>query len=166
MKQGTVSVLIGIHSPMHSLLVLRSWHILYHKWPEPWQVVCIFIHDIGHWGKDYLDNLDEKRLHWYLGARIAYKLFGDKGYKFVAGHDAYSGIPRSELYKPDKYSMYIAPTWLLYWQGFVEPKVRCGLPISVSVHDYQNRVRANVDSGQFNSNHDIYIERRKKNGIS
>src|SRR3990172_13355264 len=99
MKQGTISVTVGCHSLVHSLLVWLSWVRLYRKLPSFRQGVCIAIHDIGHWGKDYLDDVEAKREHWILGARIAGKLFGDKYYAFCAGHDAYSGYARSELYK-------------------------------------------------------------------
>ena len=85
MKQGTVSVLFGCHSIVHSFLVLASWRILYGRFPKFWQIVCIFIHDIGHWGLDYLDNEDEKKKHWILGAKIAFYLYGKKGFFLCAG---------------------------------------------------------------------------------
>lgn len=71
MTQGTVSILFGCHSPIHSVLVLMSWKKLYRHWPRWWQIVCIFLHDIGHWGLDYLDDVNQKNKHWELGARIA-----------------------------------------------------------------------------------------------
>ncbi len=85
MQQGTVSVLFGCHSPIHSVVVLVAWHKLYHRWPKFWQIVCIFIHDIGHWGTMYLDNPEEKERHSVLGAEVARNLFGDKGYEFCLG---------------------------------------------------------------------------------
>ncbi len=78
MKQGTVSVLIGCHSVIHSLIVLVAWVRLYGKFPVWWQIVCILLHDVGHWGKNYLDNYEEKKQHSILGAKIAGKLFGQK----------------------------------------------------------------------------------------
>jgi len=159
MKQGTVSILVGCHSPIHSILVLKSWHRLYDSWPEPWQVCCIFLHDIGHIGTNYLTDLTEKRSHWKLGARIASKLFGQKGFDLVAGHDAYSGYPRSLLYKPDKYSWYIAPYWWLLSNTFTEPGINTGLSHKQSVSDFKRQVAQNIESSTFRPTHDIYMDR-------
>src|SRR3990167_6280834 len=110
-KQGTASWFFGCHSLIHSILVLISWIKLYGKFPEFWEICCIFFHDIGHINLDYLDNFEEKKVHWKLGADIAMALFGWKGYDLVAGHCHYSGAEESKLYKPDKYSWHIAPVW-------------------------------------------------------
>ena len=61
MKQGTVSALIGCHSIIHGLVVLTAWYKLYGSWPKLWQMVCIFLHDIGHIGLDYLDDYEQKK---------------------------------------------------------------------------------------------------------
>jgi hypothetical protein len=161
-KQGTISALIGIHSPMHSVLVIRSWKKLYGKWPKPWQIVCIFLHDIGHLGKNYLDDVDEKREHWELGANIAHKLFGGKGFLFIAGHDSYSGFPKSDLYKADKYSWYIAPYWFLWLNNVIEPKIKCGMKNREAILDFQSNVRKSIESGSFGATHDLYIARQKE----
>ncbi len=124
MKQGTVSVLFGCHSPIHSVVVLVAWHKLYHHWPKLWQVACIFIHDIGHWGTMYLDNPEEKEQHSVLGAEIGRRLFGDKAYRFLLGHNQYNGMLRSELYEPDKYSWVIAPLWWMISNTYFEPKLQ------------------------------------------
>ena len=120
MKQGTVSILIGCHSPIHSILVVISWYKIYHRVPKPWELVCIFLHDVGHIGTSYLVNYDEKRQHHILGARIAKFLFGQKGYDLIAGHNAYEGQPQSDLYLPDKYSYCIAPDWWLVTNTWFE----------------------------------------------
>ncbi len=112
LKQGTVSVLFGCHSLFHSAVVFVAWCKLYHRPPNLWQVVCILLHDIGHWGKDYLDDYEQKKRHGELGARVACSLFGSKGFNLVAGHNPYAGSPRSLLYNPDKYSWVIAPVWV------------------------------------------------------
>ncbi len=64
MKQGTVSVLFGCHSIIHSMIVIVAWVKWYGHWPEFWQIICILLHDIGHWGKQYLDNYEEKKNEW------------------------------------------------------------------------------------------------------
>ena len=91
MKQGTISVLFGCHSIIHSFLVLIAWRKLYGSWPEFWQVVCIFLHDVGHIGLNYLDIFELKKKHWMLGAHIGNKLFGLKAYYFLAGHCSHTG---------------------------------------------------------------------------
>ena len=110
-KQGTWSVLLGCYSPIHSLLVFIAWIKLYHSLPSWWQVICILIHDIGHWGKDYLDDYEEKKKHGELGAKIAKWLFGQKGYDLVIGHNLYTEVSKSALHDPDKYSWTLAPIW-------------------------------------------------------
>lgn len=159
MRQGTVSVLFGCHSVMHSILVVLAWRRLYGGWPRLWQVVCIFLHDIGHWGTDYLDNHGEKKEHWILGADIAWDLFGIDAYLFTAGHCVHSGVPESKLYKADKYSYYIAPTWWLWWNSLVEPKLNRGKSIRVAIRDFRRQVKASIESGEFRESHDMFLER-------
>lgn len=165
MKQGTISVIVGCHSQVHSLLVWLAWMHLYHKIPSPRQTVCIILHDIGHWGKDYLDDVDAKHRHWELGAKIAGKLFGSRYYELCAGHDAYSGYARSELYKADKYSWYIAPYWWIYSNNIVEPKIKCGMKNWDAVLDFKKNVKASIESGQYNPTHDLFEQRKAAHAL-
>jgi len=158
-KQGTISVVIGSHSILHSFFVWRAWSILYKRYPTFMETICILLHDIGHWGKDYLDNLEEKRKHWELGARIARKLFGEKGFLLIAGHDRYSGYPKSFLYKADKYSWYITPYWWIYSNNIIEPKIKCGMSNKDAVNQFRRWVKESIESGEFRPSHDMYIER-------
>jgi hypothetical protein len=162
MKEGTVSILFGIHSPIHSYYVLRAWIKLYHSFPAWWQIVCIFIHDIGHFGKNYLSNYEEKKEHWKLGAELARKLFGNKGFLFVAGHDAHSNYPRSKLYKADKYSWYLAPTWLLYWHTIIEPKIKNGTSRHEAVEYFRARIKKNIEKNEYRPTHSFYLERQNR----
>jgi hypothetical protein len=164
MKQGTISVLIGCHSPIHSALVVLAWRRLYGRWPRPWQVVCIFLHDIGHWGRDYLDDYEQKREHWKLGARIAQRLFGVKGWQLTAGHCSHSGMPLSDLYKADKYSYYLAPRWWLYANLLFEPKLKMGYGLKEAVARFQDQVRESIESGEFRSTHSMYMNRCQGTG--
>ena len=162
MKQGSWSVLFGCHSSIHSILVIIAWVKLYKRFPRPWELICIFIHDIGHWGKDYLDDIEQKRQHWELGAKIAGRLFGNKGFLFVAGHDFYSGHPNSPLLKPDKYSFYIAPKLWLFSNLLVEPKIRNnGMGRWEHVSAFRWEARRKIDAGIYESSHDIFIEQKK-----
>ena len=160
--EGTVSITIGGHSVIHSMLVVTAWRRLYHRWPALWQLVCIFLHDVGHFGKNYLTSVEEKNQHWELGAWIAYNLFGVKGFKFIAGHDAHSGFPHSDLYKPDKYAWLLAPVWWLLYNNFIEPKVRASMSGIDAVRDFKRKVRHNIESGEYRPSHDFYLERAHK----
>lgn len=164
MKQGTVSVLIGCHSVFHSILVILAWIKLYHTFPTWWQLVCIVLHDIGHWGLDYLDDVDAKRSHWELGARVSGWLLGKRGYLFSAGHDKYSGYPLSPLSKADKYAWHIAPTWWLLSNQIFEPKLRMGYSSMGAVRHFRSRVAENVANGFLHSTHDFYLQRCEGEG--
>ena len=156
MKQGTKSVLFGVHSIIHSIMVLISWIILYKNFPKFWQLICIFIHDIGFWGTDYIDNIEDKNNHWKLGARIGLKLFGKKGYLFCAGHSSRSGYAKSKLYKVDKYSHYIIPKILIMWNHIIEPDLIKKMGISdirKSADVVKTAMKKNIESGKYESTH-------------
>lgn len=159
MKQGTVSWFIGCHSVFHSWLVIRAWHHLYSTWPDGMELVCILVHDIGHIGKQYLDDIEQKKEHWELGARIARSLFGHKGWALVAGHCEYSGAPHSLLYFADKYSWMYEPYWWAWWQGFVEPKLRMGYSPREAYRRFQEQVHKSIEAGEFKSTHQMYLEK-------
>lgn len=153
MTEGTKSYLFGCHHFfMHPLFVLIAWVKLYRSWPKPWELACIFLHDIGHIGKQYLSDYNQKKTHWVLGAEIAYKLFGMKGYEMVAGHVTQAGVLRSKLYRPDKHSWVIAWKWWLELNRIVEPQLQ-----SATVEEFQTAVKENIESGYIHGNHDIYL---------
>ena len=163
-SQGTISVLVGCHSPIHSILVLMAWYKLYRIWPKPWQIVCIFLHDIGHWGLNYLDDYEQKKSHWGRSAITACKLFGSEGFIFVAAHDTNSIFQYNEhpLYRSDKYSWSIAPYWWMCWDCIVEPKLKTEKTIHQSVKLFQNQVKKSMMAGNFAETHSFYINRCKK----
>lgn len=159
MKQGTWSVLCGCHSPIHSIIVLVAWIKLYHSFPTFWELICIFIHDIGHWGKDYLDDYEAKKRHGELGANIARVLFGQKGYDLIAGHNAYNGAVRSKLFMADKYSYLISPVWWLTSNCFFERKLRRrGYSKRESAVMFKEAMKENWNNGLKKLGHDIYLE--------
>ena len=174
LRQGTISVLFGVHSPFHSLLVLLSWRKLYGRWPRSWQIACIFLHDIGHWGRNYLDSQEEKGGHWLLGAKIAGKFFGEKGFWLIEGHrskpNGLNGLQFnaygcrhtayiSALYRPDKYSWYIAPCWWLWWNCIVEPEIAMGFSRREAVGRFRAQVKQSIESGEYRSTHQMYLDR-------
>jgi hypothetical protein len=141
-------------------MVLIAWRKLYHAWPTPWETTCIFLHDIGHWGKDYLDDPEQKKAHWYLGSRVARRFFGHKGFMLVAGHcPKNSGVRKSRLYDPDKYSWIIAPVWWMVSNTFFEPKlIRKGSTRRESALIMKKAMRENAATGFEKTGHDIYLE--------
>ena len=158
-KQGTISVLCGCHSPIHSIIVIIAWRKLYGSLPNWWQTICIFLHDIGHWGKDYLNNYEQKRQHSVLGAQIAKKLFGQKGSDFINGHNQYNGAEKSLLYKPDKYSYIISPIWWLVSNTWFEPKLqRKGSTRLESAIMFKEAMKENWNSGLPELGHEIYLK--------
>lgn len=158
MKQGTASVIAGCHSPIHSVIVVISWKKWWGRWPAPWQIGCIFLHDIGHWGKQYLDDYEAKKRHGELGARIARILFGQKGYDLVIGHNPYAGAPKSSLHDPDKYSWVIAPIWWMITNTWFEPKLqRKGSTRRESAMMFKEAMRENMATGFKERGHEIYL---------
>ena len=132
---------------------------LYRRLPKFWQVVCILLHDIGHWGKNYLDDYDKKKRHAELGAKVARVLFGQKGYDFIVGHNTYNGNQRSQLYAPDKYSWVIAPVWWLVSNQIFEPKlIRKAHGRWESAVMFKEAMRENMKSNFNEQGHDIYLK--------
>lgn len=159
MRQGTISVLFGCHSFMHSIVVYVAWCKLYHRPPSFWETGCIILHDIGHWGKDYLDDYDQKKRHGELGAKVAKALFGQKGYDLIAGHNPYNGSPKSKLHDPDKYSWVIAPVWWMTSNCIFEPKLqRKGNTKRESAIMFKKAMKENMDSGFKEIGHEIYLK--------
>lgn len=114
--EGSKSILFGSHSIIHSLFVLIAWYKLYRRRPKGWQLICIFIHDIGYFGMNHISNKSNKG-HSLLGARIGKGLFGQKAFDFIAGHSRKDAeelnLPLSKLEAPDDYSWIITPMWIL-----------------------------------------------------
>lgn len=158
-SQGTISIICGCHSPIHSIQVIRAWVKLYGKLPNWKEVVCIFLHDIGHAGLDYLDNYEQKKLHWDLGAYMAHGLFGKWAWDLTAGHCSHSGLPKSKLYYADKLSWYLAPRWWLWLNTVFEPKLRTGMTKMGAVESFKKQVADSVGNGHWKSTHSFYLER-------
>ena len=164
MTEGTKSYLFGCHQFfMHPIIVTVAWIRLYKRPPRLWELVCIFLHDIGHIGKDYLSNYEEKKNHWWLGSAIAFKLFGWKGDNLVAGHTSQSSYPRSKLFYADKYSRIISPIWWLRLSDKVE-----GFGQYRPLETWRRLVRENWEKGCPKGNHQIYLDivkGKKEEGI-
>lgn len=164
LSQGTISVLFGCHSLPHALAVIAAWKQLYGRWPAPWEIICILLHDVGHVGKDYLDDPKQKAEHWRLGALLAGLLYGKRGYQLCAGHCRQSGEPESRLYRADKLSWLLAPQWFLWSNVLVEPKLRDrfhGRREGVREHArwFREQVRQSVTSEAWTETHELYLRR-------
>lgn len=157
-SEGTISVTIGCHSISHSIMTTIAWTKLYGR-PKLWELSCIFLHDIGHIGKDYLSNKKEKEGHWILGANIAKFLFGKKGYDMIAGHSPkHSKVNKSKLFMADKMAWSISPYPLLYWNALVEPKLKGNRTIIEHITKFKNKTIENVNSKNVKETHDLYLE--------
>lgn len=125
MRVGTKSLLFGVHQfAIHPLVVLIAWVNLY-GWPSWKELICIFVHDWGYWGKPNMDG-EEGESHPELGAKIAGKLFDrvtwdefrdDEIYsKLVLYHSRHyaknAGAEPSKLCWADKLSIKYEPWWL------------------------------------------------------
>lgn len=161
MTEGTKSMLFGCHQIIiHPLIVLVAWYRLYRRWPKPWQLVCILIHDIGHWGKDYLTYFEHKRDHWRAGAELARRLFGDEAYWFCRWHSKTSNgnsWQPNDLFYADKYSWLCAPRWWLKLNDRVE---RFG--DDRSLDDWLAMVRENWDAGCPKGSHQLYLDLKER----
>lgn len=130
MTEGTKSYLIGCHQfLLHPIWVLLAWRLEYKSWPKWWEIICIFLHDIGICGKQYLSDDYAKKGHWYWGGhyagRIVYRFkrqwhLGWVARRFCWGHSSESGFPKSKLWKADKRSWLVAPMWWLWLNYYIE----------------------------------------------
>lgn len=136
MQVGTKSVLFGVHQFLwHPITVGLAWRKFHGSWPAWWQWIAIFCHDIGYWGKPNMDGR-EGQSHPYAGARLAKRIVkqigfwlvensfdGDEKLRYLCGitfdlclyhSSAYAksnGQKTSELYWPDKLSIFYDPQW-------------------------------------------------------
>ena len=77
----------------------------------------------------------------------------------IAGHTGSSGYPKSQLYKADKYSWYLAsPIWI-YLNTFFEPKLAVGLSRWGATKHFKEQVKESIESGKYESNHSFYLQR-------
>jgi hypothetical protein len=75
MKLGTKSILFGAHAFwLHPWFVARAWWKLYGFPWDPRLWVAFFVHDLGYWGKEHMDD-EEGENHPLLGANIMHGFF-------------------------------------------------------------------------------------------
>lgn len=171
MTTGTKSYLIGCHQfLLHPLFVTIAWKKYHKRFPRPWELVCILIHDIGIVGKDYLKP-GGKSGHWIKGTRLAGTLFGLKGTLLVKGHTSESRDnvhwERSNMFIPDKTSYLYAPMLWLRWCTWVEGFIKLS---GITAYQWHDLVKKNAEAGFPNGAHKVYMDAHitwgDKNGTS
>lgn len=179
MTEGTKSYLIGCHQfLLHPLWVLMAWRLEYKSWPKWWEIICIFLHDIGICGRQYLSDDKAKIGHWEAGAwrsvKAVYilreKVFQGrwgtyrvkflKAYDLCAGHcPKESGRPESKLFRSDKRSWLVAPVWWLWWNYWVEWSGR-GIGVT-KPPVWKKLVSENLKREKPIGSHELYIKYRR-----
>ena len=155
-SSGTKSYFFGCHNfILHPIFVIAGWKIWHRRWPKLWEIVCIFLHDIGVIGQDYLVQ-GGKDGHWKRGAELARSLFDERGYKLCAGHTNESGFLRSDLFWADKVSWIAAPNWWMQFNYFIE-----GFE-GVPPDEWKRRVAENLNKKNPEDNHTLYEKFRSE----
>jgi len=174
LKEGTRSYLIGSHQfLLHPLWVLFAWRLEYKGWPKWWEIICIFLHDVGVCGRQYLSDDGAKKGHWMLGAwwsyLIVWKLsrnpyLGQVAAWTCAGHcPGESSLPHlpvheSKLFRADKRSWLIAPMWWLWSNYWIED-------FSITTpRTWRRLVEENLREPKMKSSHALFLS--VKNGVS
>ncbi len=166
MTEGTKSYLIGCHQFfLHPLCVLMAWRLEYKSWPHWWEIICIFLHDVGVCGRQYLSDDTAKKGHWGLGARMAEWLlpanFDVFSWVMIAGHcPKESGYGESKLFRADKRSWLVAPTWWLWWNYWVEWNGKG--PGVTKPPIWKKIVAENLKSKNPIGSHELYLQNRIK----
>jgi hypothetical protein len=156
-SEGTKSYLLGCHHWLiHPWAVLKAWKKIYRRRPTWREVICVFIHDIGLVGMNYLSG--NKNGHWERGACLAGLLFGRKYFLFCAGHTDESGIlPRSDLFAPDKICWLFIPRRILdFWQWFE------GFNSVCTTDEWLDRVEKNFAAGFPKTGHQMWLEAKEE----
>lgn len=169
MTEGTKSYLIGCHQfLLHPLWVLLAWRLEYKSFPKWWEIIGIFLHDIGICGRQYLSDDEAKDGHWLLGAYKSYEVLHllkpDSGlcfkiYRLCAGHSSTSYAPKSKLWKADKRSWLVAPTWWLWCNYWVEWDGK-GLGVTKPLK-WKELVAENLKREKPIGSHELYMRNRE-----
>jgi hypothetical protein len=126
MKVGTRSVLFGVHAFwFHFITVLLAWIELYGvpNWKE---FVCIFIHDLGYWGKPNMDGAEGEE-HPKRAAEWAYIHMDKSYYELCLFHSRTCAKKHntepSKLCWADKLSIKYDPWWFYLMRALFSGEV-------------------------------------------
>lgn len=158
MKMGTKSILLGAHAFwLHPWFVARAWWKLFGFPWDPRLWVAFFIHDLGYWGMEHMDDAMGE-LHPLWGATIMHKLFDgeivthgpnmetiwvrdERWFNFTLYHSRFLSKQRdvepSLLCFADKLAIALTPWWLYL------PMVR----LTGEIKEYQRSVKHVEDLG-------------------
>lgn len=137
MKIGTRSLLFGVHQFLwHPLTVGLAWRRVHKKFPNVWEWIAIFCHDLGYWGCNSMDGTDGKD-HPFAGARIAKRVarfFGARDSTVMHVEQLVLGHSRSfcdsncykisDLCAPDKLSILYDPLWFYWLRGTLSGEIQ------------------------------------------
>ena len=133
MKIGTKSLLFGVHQfVLHPLFVLIAWIIIYKSFPKRHELLAIIVHDWGYWGCDNMDG-EQGESHPVRSVKmLPYILvpgrFLEKVCIEIMGHSRFNakkhGIGLSHLFRADKLSMAICPSWLYLLLGNITGEIK------------------------------------------
>lgn len=137
MKIGTKSLLFGVHQfVLHPVFVVWAWRILYRGWPNLHQWCAIVTHDWGYWGISNMDGYEGEQhpeiiTSWW---RRVFRCWWNSNLDFsvnvskeILGHSRFyagvNGLPLSKLFRADKLSVILYPTWLYLLLGTLSGEI-------------------------------------------
>lgn len=127
MKVGTKSLLFGVHQFLwHPFTVFLAWIKLY-GFPSWKEIICIFIHDWGYWGKPNMDGYEGKK-HPIPGALLAKKWFGIEYFNLCLRHSRTTcrqlNLEPSKLCWADKLSIQYDPSWFYLLRAILSGEIK------------------------------------------
>jgi len=174
MTEGTRSLFFGCHQfLLHPLWVIIAWRLEYKTFPKWWEIICIFLHDIGICQRQYLSDDRAKVGHWRLGSDLSGEIVGrltnwrgEMWYKAVclcAGHcPEESTFSESKLSRADKRSWLVAPMWWLWWNWWVEWHGKgFGTTLYSATAGWKKVVAENLRSESPVGGHELYLRNRR-----
>lgn len=170
MTEGTKSYLIGCHQFfLHPLWVLLAWRLEYKSWPRWWEIICIFLHDVGICRRQYLSDDKAKIGHWkegaYLAAVIMIHLNRDvdlvsEAISLCAGHAPEESFRKeSKLSRADKRSWLVTPMWWLWCNYWIEWSGK-GIGVTPPLI-WRKLVAENLKRKNPIGSHELYIKHRE-----
>lgn len=95
MRTGTKSILFGAHAFwFHPWFVALAWWELYGFPFDPRLWIAFFVHDLGYWGKEKMDDV-EGESHPWPGALLIHSWI-DSGHRWQHLHEFGEGLSRIE----------------------------------------------------------------------
>lgn len=138
MSTATKTILFGTHNfIVHPIFVFIAWLIRYRKLPSMGQLLAIFVHDLGLFGKDDIDGESgeshpEAVYRWLLrqsdksGLAWLKKVYFEAAEE-VVGHSRFYAMKYnhklSKLFQADKLGVGLYPSWLYIMLGTLSGEI-------------------------------------------